>query len=64
MSKGTPRLSASGTKKRLATLDDSKNEYRRLMEARRKDSETHRNNLDESVRITAGDLAVRINVRG
>ena len=64
MSKGNPRLSASGTKVRLATLDDSKKEYERLMKAGRKDLETHRRNLEESVRITATDLAVRINVRG
>ena len=64
MSKENSRLSASGTKMGLETLDDSKKEYKRLMEARRKALETHRRNLEQSVRITATDLAVRINVRG
>ena len=62
--KGNPRLSADGIKIKAATLDDSKKEYKRLMVARRKVLKQHRENLEESVRIRATDLAVRINVRG
>ena len=53
-----------GIKKKLATLDDSKNEYKRLMVRRRGALARHRKNLEESVQIRATDLAVRINVRG
>ena len=58
--KGNPELSAN----KIKTLDDSKKEYEKLMVAHRKTLEPHRKNLEESVRIRATDLAVRINVRG
>ena len=58
--KGNSELSANGIK----TLDDSEKEYKKLMVARRRTLETHKKILEESVRIRATDLAVRINVRG
>ena len=58
--KGNSELSANGIK----TLDDSEKEYKKLMVARRRTLEKHRKILEESVRIRATDLAVRINVRG
>ena len=53
-----------GIKKKLATLDESKSEYKRLMVRRRDSLAQHRKNLEESVQIRATDLSVRINVRG
>ena len=58
--KGNSELSVNEIK----TLDDSKKEYEKLMVARRRTLETHKKILEESVRIRATDLAVRINVRG
>ena len=61
--KGDARPNADEIKKKPVTLDESKREYKKLMVARREALGQHRKNLEESVRIRATDLAVRINVR-